>query len=463
MKKVLRPVGNWLKTVFGEQDRTHQKSTIAVLDGVRGLAILFVITFHIDWSNQNYKNLWDWRTNPLASAVSIAGGTGVTLFFVLSGFLLFMPYAKALLFAGRWPLARSFYVRRMLRIMPGYYISLLVLLLIEGRDYFLPANWPKLFLFLSFLMDSSKDTFRALNGPYWTLAVEWQFYMILPLLTLGILLLVRRVPVQKRLFAVTLSLLGIMALSLFVRFWGLYFLENPEATWLVPRSTLNVGEFFLFGSSGKYIEDFAVGMLASLCYIYAQSVTPEHRFVKRLRRSSLWLWGAGLLILVFSAMWHFQSDPTTPAWPFLSPLRPAYEELSEMVLAWGYGMCIVAILFGPRQLQRPFAWTPLRWIGLISYSLYIWHLPLLQLFESLLARLPGLPFYAGYALYWVWAALVIVPFCLLTYIFIEKPGMKLGDRWRKAIEARHRTRFQATGEQALRVKQGEVQPEVAKR
>lgn len=463
MKNVLQPVGNWLKTVFGEQEPTQKKSTIAVLDGVRGLAILFVITFHIDWSNQNYKELWDWRTNPLASAVSIAGGTGVTLFFVLSGFLLFMPYAKALLFAGRWPLARSFYVRRALRIMPGYYVSLFVLLLIEGRDYFLPANWPKLFLFLSFLMDSSQDTFRALNGPYWTLAVEWQFYMILPLLTLSVFLLVRRVPIQKRLFAVTFCLLGIIALSLFVRFWGLYFRDNPAATLLVPRPILNIGEFFLFGRSGKYIEDFAVGMLASLCYIYAQSLASEHRFVKSLRRLSPWLWGAGLLILVFSAMWHFQSDPTTPAWPLLGPLQPVYEGLSEIVLAWGYGMCIVAILFGPRQLQHLFTWTPLRWIGLISYSLYIWHLPLLQLLEALLARLPGLPFYAGYALYWVWAAFVIVPFCLLTYILIEKPGMKLGDRWRKAIEARHKAHLQAAKEQLVSVKRVEAQPEAIKR
>src|SRR5579883_3053595 len=117
MKNVLQPAISWLKAVFEEQKHDRQKNTIAVLDGVRACAILFVIIFHIN--RMTGDRLWDWHTNPLASSISTAGGTGVTLFFVLSGFLLFMPYAKALLTDSRWPLARTFYLRRALRIMPG--------------------------------------------------------------------------------------------------------------------------------------------------------------------------------------------------------------------------------------------------------------------------------------------------------------------------------------------------------
>jgi peptidoglycan/LPS O-acetylase OafA/YrhL len=358
-----------------------------------------------------------------------------------------MPYAKALLFSDRWPLARTFYLRRALRIFPGYYISLFILILLEQRDYFLPSGWPKLGLFLSFFMDSTRLTFRVLNGPYWTLAVEWQFYMILPLLMLGVLLLVKRVPIHKRLRAVTFCLLGIIVIGLIVRFLGFYFQGNPTATFLLPRPALNVILFFTFGIIGKYTEDFAVGMLASLCYIYAQRLPTEHRFTHLMRRWSSWFWGVGLLILVFYAMWHFQDDPNTPAWPFLNPLMPYYNWLSEMLLAWGFGLCIVAILFGPPSLQRMLAWTPLRWIGLISYSLYIWHLPMLQLLLFLLAYLPTLPYYATFTLYWLWTLVLTTPFCLLVYIVIEKPGMKLGDRWRKAIEARHRNRAQSVGGQ----------------
>src|SRR5581483_1443464 len=341
MNNVLRPIGNRLQEVFAEQQHDRQRSTIATLDGVRACAILMVIVFHIDWINGNYEKLWDWRSNPLASSVAIAGGTGVTLFFVLSGFLLFLPYAKALLFTGRWPLARTFYVRRALRIMPGYYLSLLVLILLTAPWYLQAANLPRTALFLTFLMDSSSQTFRQINGPYWTLATEWQFYMILPLLALGVLLLVRRVRLERRLPAVACCLLGIIAGGLGVRFLGEYFQDHPAATFLLPRSVLNVVLFFAYGQTGKYTEDFAVGMLGALIYVYAQNQSPEHRFAHRLRRASLWLWGVGILILVFSAIWHFQANGPTPAWPFLDPIMSCFAWLSELLLAIGYGMCIV--------------------------------------------------------------------------------------------------------------------------
>jgi peptidoglycan/LPS O-acetylase OafA/YrhL len=444
MTNALRSAGNWLQTAFAEQSPDPQKRTITALDGVRGCAILLVIVFHINWIDGNYTRLWDWHKNPLASSLAIAGGTGVTLFFVLSGFLLFLPYAKALLFAGRWPLARTFYIRRALRIMPGYYLSLCVLILLTAPRYLLRANMPDTGLFLTFFMDSAPQTFRAINGPYWTLATEWQFYMLLPLLACAILLLVRRVALERRLCAVTCCLLGLIVCGLGVRFLGAYLQAHPQRTWLVPRAVLNVVLFFAYGQTGKYTEDFAVGMLCALLYIALHGRPSAGGHI--LRRASLWLWGSGILILLFSAIWHFQANGPTPAWPVLAPLMPYYQGLSELLLAIGYGLCIVAILFGPAQLQRPFTWQPLRWIGLISYSLYIWHLPLLGLFQSRLLPLLGLShapayslhFYLAYALYWVWVLLVLLPFCTLTYLCVEQPGIKLGDRWRKALEKRVR-------------------------
>src|SRR5205085_8585452 len=174
-----------------------KRNNIKVLDGVRGIAVLMVVVFHVN--RVSGDNLWDWQTNPLASSVSTAGGTGVTLFFVLSGFLLFMPFAKALLFKTSWPLARVFYLRRVLRIIPAYYVSLFLIIVFFHPEYFQRNHLQDLVLFLTFFMDSSHRTFRMLNGPYWTLATEWQFYMILPLIALGIAFLVRRVSQQKRL------------------------------------------------------------------------------------------------------------------------------------------------------------------------------------------------------------------------------------------------------------------------
>jgi len=415
------------------KNQTGKNSSIAVLDGVRACAILFVIIFHIN--RMTGDNLWSRTENPLATSISTAGGTGVTLFFVLSGFLLFMPYARALLFETTWPSGRVFYLRRVLRIIPGYYLSLFLIILLFQPQYLQQGHLQDLALFLTFFMDSSQSTFRQINGPFWTLATEWQFYMILPLIALVIAEIVKHVPIHRRLQAVTLCLVSLILCGLFVRYCGFYFTQNPSETFLIPRSVLNVILFFSFGITGKYTEDFAIGMLVSLCYIYVQHASTAEKLNATAYRLSPWLWRVGILILVFSAMWH--SNHEMQGWPFLNWLYPYYDWLSEMLLAIGFGACIAAILFGPNQLKRLFEWPLLRWIGLISYSLYMWHLPLIIFFENhVLPFIPSPSLYTTYALYWLWAVVVIFPFAFFFYVLIEKPGIKLGDRWRRAIEKR---------------------------
>ena len=438
IQNIFQRLGRWIADLLGDNHQSGKKNSIAVLDGVRGVAVLIVIVFHVN--RVTGDNLWSRTAYPLATSISTAGGTGVTLFFVLSGFLLFMPFAKALLYKTSWPLGRVFYMRRVLRIVPGYYVSLLLIVLFMHPEYLHRDHLKYFALFLTFFMDSSQVTFRQVNGPFWTLATEWQFYMLLPLIALVIALLVSRVPIQKRLPAVTFSLLGLIAWGLFVRFWGFYYLNHPSETFLVPRSILNVILFFSFGITGKYTEDFAVGMLISLYYIYSQHPSTDSNFARRWQRLSPWLWGSGMLVLVFGAMWHFNHE--MHGWPFLNDLLPVYDWLNEMLLSFGFGACIAAILYGSAGLKKVFGWPLLRWIGLISYSLYMWHLPLLVLFATrVLPYIHGLNRYTSYSLYWLWVLLVVFPFAFLSFLIVEKPWMKLGDQCRLVIEKDHREKL----------------------
>ena len=216
------------------------------------------------------------------------------------------------------------------------------------------------------------------------------------------------------------------------RFWGIYYSANPSQTLLVSRPVLNVAIFFLFGTIGKFLEDFTVGMLICCCYVIAQHELTEARLQwigSGLRRSSLWLWGAGIVLLFLMALWD--SNHTFQVGTPLQYVIPPYDQFSELFLSLGYGACMTAVLFGPVQLRRLFEWGPLRWLGLISYSLYIWHLPLLIHFSQFVE--PYTQHWnhiVVYGLYWLCAVLLIIPFSYLFYICIERPWMPLNQALR---------------------------------
>ena len=362
-------------------------NTIRVLDGLRAIATLSVIAFHIGVLLDD-NHFWDAFRYPVISAVATFGGSGVTLFFVLSGFLLFLPYAKSLIFQDRWPSARQFYLKRALRIIPGYYAALLLIVLFFQPQYLHPDHWGQLGIFLIFFMDSTPATFRQLNGPFWTLAIEWQFYMLLPLIALGFLLVARRLASAspaRRLAFMFLCCGALIFWGLLIRYIGEHFVPAHASP------LLSVPMIFLYGMQGKYLENFAVGMIICLCYTYAQNPDYGATLKIRARRLSPLLGVAGLLLLLFAAIWHFYIiEAHTPAFAWLLPLNPYFDWLNEMVIALGYGCCMAALLFGYSWLKRPFEWMPLCWIGFISYGLYMWHLPLLDFFHSKILPLLGL-------------------------------------------------------------------------
>ncbi len=423
-------VRSWL---VGQLEENKPKDAIAPLDGVRAFACLTVVGYHISLMTRD-MHIWSNRTsNPLVSAILLAGGAGVTLFFVLSGFLLFLPYAKALLSDQTWPSTRVFYLRRALRIIPGYYFSLFVIVLLLQPQYLEPQRWRELILFPLFLMDSTKSTFQQLNGPYWTLAVEWQFYLLLPLIALGIRFAVRRIRPDRRLWVVMGCLLGLVGWGLLTRYWGGYFMDHPQATFLVPRSALNVVLFITYGYSGKYLEDFAIGMLAGLGYTVLRAPAVSMKLSLLMRRLSPWFLVSGMLLLLFMAMQHY-SFAFHYTWPILPGLFALPVWLHELSFSVGFGLCMLAILFGAPWLKGIFTWSLLRWIGMISYSLYIWHLPLLAAFMHHVGPSLGVlsPLLA-YSLYWLWAAAVVIPFCFVLYVLIEKPGMRLSEQLRSQV------------------------------
>jgi peptidoglycan/LPS O-acetylase OafA/YrhL len=411
-------------------EHNPQKNNVPALDGVRAVACLMVLAFHLNFLLQ----LWNiTKLGHLAIAIALSGDTGVALFFVLSGFLLFLPYAKALLFDSSWPSLRRFYLRRVFRIIPGYYVSLFLMILLFHPEYLHLDHLKYLALFLTFFMDSSRATYQQINGPFWSLAVEWQFYLLLPFMALGMRFIVQHGSLQRRLVTLLSCLFAIIVWGIVSRYYGAYIMAHPQIPLFGSRTVLRVILFSLYGTSGagfhgKFLEDFAVGMTLSLVYILASSKPHDGALNVWLRRLTLWLWGFGLILLTIMAMWESnQANPTI--WLFLKPLHPYYLWWREILLSIGFASCIAAILFDNGGLKHLFEWAPMRWIGLISYSLYMWHLPLLLVFSTYFGPyLQHLSYAKMYTLYWLWVLVAIIPFSLVFYLLIEKPWMRLSDR-----------------------------------
>ncbi len=158
---------------------------IGVLDGMRAIAILIIAWYHI------WQQSW---LMPIAGAVNLDwlvrnGSILVDMMILLSGFCLFLPYAREMVLGGKAGTCGEFYMKRVARIVPSYYVSLLIVLLFfalplgeYGNDFSLMGK--DIVSHLTFTHNLFGELIRGthLNGVLWTIGVEVQFYLIFPLL-----------------------------------------------------------------------------------------------------------------------------------------------------------------------------------------------------------------------------------------------------------------------------------------
>lgn len=378
---------------------------ISSLDGLRGVAVLLVLIVHCCYelarqtSDSNLRSLLQ-RTGSLWGF----GGTGVHLFFVLSGFLLFLPFARAALGMGNQPATKNFYARRAIRILPAYWASLVILVALFSNEYLRRSEWRNLVLHITLLHNWSDAIIKSIDGPYWTLAIESQFYLLLPIIALPLIWAFRRRRFTLAIL-VGLSLLGagtfVSVLKIVVR--RALPLAAPHLTILDTFGFLTV---------------FATGMACSFVYHLAKR-SDDPDFVASLRRCSqlLGVGGLGLLgghtMLVAAAI----------------PLARVDYFFFNLIAGVGYAGILLGVLLGWPSWAALLSQPWIRFVGCISYSVYLWHYPL---YEKVI-----IPFAAKHGS-GLWPAVLAVvgtialvfPVSYLSYQLIERPFIR-------ARQARH--------------------------
>jgi peptidoglycan/LPS O-acetylase OafA/YrhL len=293
------------------------------LDALRGVAILSVFSYHgLKWSRP-VTPMTGPHVEQLAAAASF-GWLGVNLFFVLSGFLITGILIDT---RTREDSLRSFYVRRVLRILPVYVVALALIKVMVG------VTWSYLALCLFYLANFAKELLGAGTGygPLWSLAVEEQFYLVWPFA-------VRRLGLQTLGFGCVVGVLitpDLRALSVA----NVVPLGDPyRATWLV-------------------CDNLFYGALVA---IFLRSEGSSELHVRRLTR---WTGILGIVSLGVGFMFHAMSR-VTPVGAGLQPLPFQLLFTCFLLLALQYG--------DHPTVYR--AMAPLRFFGYISYGFYLFHM-----------------------------------------------------------------------------------------
>jgi peptidoglycan/LPS O-acetylase OafA/YrhL len=399
---------------------------IDAIDGLRALAVGLVVWHHV------YVALNGMPGNPALGPrwlQDVAGLAfcGVNLFFVLSGFLLFLPYARAILNGRVWPSLGRFYWRRVLRIVPGYFATLAVLLLVVDRFMLSRQHLRDVILTALMLHDTNATTFNIIayqvNVAFWTLAVEWQFYLLLPWIALVLARIAGARTRRAFPWRLGLALGAITAAGLAERWlasvvyydWHQYYpVEAPHG--------MGVLIAVLYGMKGKFIEVFALGMGISLLYV---RFVESGRIHSRVR--AMVGWGAAVLAVVGLAAclpWaiHDHRIPNTIpyAWVF-PPDGRLWSIFGEWVLGICFALLLVAVLMGPPAMGAIFAWRPLRFIGIISYSIYLCHLPIIHAMSSQALQHPA----TAYIRLALWTVVMVPLVSVAVYLLIERPFLRL--------------------------------------
>ena len=340
------------------------------IEGIRGAAILLVVAFHagVSWMSGGY--------------------VGVDVFFVLSGYLITGLLEREVAATGGVDLS-EFYARRAKRLLPALLVVLLATLAltfwiyapIDQQPIASDARGVALYSGNVLFARAAVDYHSAGGNPFlhtWSLAVEEQFYIVWPLLFVLTARFVEgpraNIGLTKRL-AVGVALTG--AVSFLVSLW----ITTAAQPWA------------FFGMPTR-IWEFALGGLVALAM-------PRHSKISA-RTGSL-LQVTGLASIAIAALYYHQATP----YPGFAALAPVLGTVALLVGGSAAPSGLVT-----RALSTP----PLRWLGRVSYSWYLWHWPLVGIGAVVDWKI-------GVAGRLAWSAGALV-LATLTYYFVEEPARK---------------------------------------
>jgi peptidoglycan/LPS O-acetylase OafA/YrhL len=338
--------------------RGHER--FPCFDGLRAVAALTVIGVHTAFeSGFTVKR-------PEFGVYTSRLEIGVAVFFVISGFLLYRPFAAAHFDGRPEPDRRRFWVRRLKRIVPAYWVAFIVATYVLRADT-TGHGWYAPLIYLGFAQIYFPHYVLHGLSQAWSLCTEMSFYLALPFYAAWMARTSAGAGPGRRLRRELWGLAGLVALSVAWRIPVLAAQRVPAAGHLPPSGPPQLVDT-MTNWLPAYIDQFALGMLLAVlsAYFHATGRTPDWLG----RRWAPWAsWAAAAA--AFVAVSHLGLS--------LIPLvnSPVLPSLGRQTLYGVFGLFLVApAVFGPQRqgaIRSLLRWPPLVGAGVISYGLYLWH------------------------------------------------------------------------------------------
>ncbi|CAA6819859.1 MAG: Unknown protein [uncultured Sulfurovum sp.] len=355
---------------------------LAGIDILRGLAVSVVVLYHF----YALFDLHGHSTYPLAYTL---GQLGVPLFFVISGYLIYRSIDYSVHTQGTFSGLKQYTLHRLFRILPAYYVNLFIVFIIAYFFSNYMNTWSEGFILkqiLSHLTFTSYFIYQTsgvgVNGAYWTLSIEMLWYILAPLMLFFI---------KKERYFILLFLLSLAYLLTLDMGYLNQLLD-------IQKSAPNYLALMFYWSFQIYGQ-----LIYFIAGIWIYKYTSVHT---QIPKSLLTL----LVAIVLSL--------------FLYTLL-LKEVLDSFTLRNIVTLLASALLFILLFTQEVKMLSWLSWIGKISYSMYLWHMPILFLMKQYVLPLD----YSMYFIVFLFISLLLI-ISSLSYYYIEEGGFSL----RKKVE-----------------------------
>jgi peptidoglycan/LPS O-acetylase OafA/YrhL len=324
-----------------------------LLDSVRAIAVGCVLLTHTGFLSG--ANEGDW-----VGAYTVRLGLGVTIFFLISGFLLYRPFVHVRLNGAPPTRLVDFLRRRFLRIFPAYWLALTLLAIWPGLERVHSGDW---WVYYGLLQAYDPSWFDKGIGAAWSLSTEVAFYLVLPLYAFAAARFLGGIT-RTRQVRIELGVLAALGAA------------SVIARALVASADRNAafGEASTFGLTlGGTFMWFALGMSMAVLSAHLQGTGSEPRAARFVARWPWvpWLAAAALFVLLCDGI-------GLPRTGLVSLTVPQVVAIYVLEGAIALGLLLPAV-FGDRAggwPRRVLANRVLAWLGLISYGVFLWHLPI---------------------------------------------------------------------------------------